>query len=87
MQYKIWNRIDNINGVSASYFLTQQPFKNYDGDIILIYGDNGKVVQVERKDILAKVYEIDINLGLDVFMLNYFDKLAKIETQSQEVGE
>lgn len=78
MQYKIWNRTDNINGVDPSHFLNQPTFKNYNGDIILIYGDNGRVSQVERKDILAKVYDININLGLDIFMLTYFAKLEEV---------
>lgn len=83
MKYKLWNRQDKINGVEPSHFLNQPTFKNYDGDIILIYNGD-KVSQVERKDILAKVYEIDVNLGLDAFMLTYFDKLAELEAQAQE---
>ena len=82
MQYKLWDKKSNINGVAPSHFLNNQPFKNYTGDIILIYADNGKVSQVERKDILAKVYEINVNLGLDAFMLTYFDKLAELEKQN-----
>lgn len=85
MQYKIWNRQDKINGKEPSHFLTQPTFKNYDGDIILIYNeDTNKVSQIERKDVLAKVYDIDVNLVLDAFMLTYFDKLAELEAQAQE---
>lgn len=83
MQYKLWDRTSNINGVAPSHFLNQPTFKNYTGDIILIYNeDTGKVSQVERKDTLAKVYNIDVNLGLDGFMSVYFDKLKE-----QEEGE
>ena len=71
MNYSLWNRIDTINGIEASYFLEQKPFKDYEGDIILIYADNGKVSQVECKDILASVYGIDKTLSLDEFMLEY----------------
>ncbi len=81
MQYKLWNRQDKINGVEPSHFLKQPTFKNYYGDIILIYNGD-KVSQVERKDTLAKIYNIDINLGLDGFMSVYFDKLKE-----QEEGE
>ena len=87
MQYKLWDRTSNINGVAPSHFLKQPTFKNYTGDIILIYADNGKVLQVERKDILAKVYGIDINLGLDAFMLTFFDRLEEQSKQTEEVGE
>ena len=87
MKYKLWNRKDTINGVAADHFLKQPVFKSYDGDIILIYADNGKVSQVERKDVLANIYELDINLGLDEFMLGYFAKLEEQAKAAQEVGE
>lgn len=71
MTYALWNRIDKINGKDASHLLTKAPFKNYTGDIILIYADNGKVAQVESKEVLAKIYGIDVNLPLDTFMSRY----------------
>ena len=80
MNYKLWNRIDTINGIEASYFLEQKPFKDYEGDIILIYGEDYKISQVECKDILASVYGIDKTLSLDKFMTQYFEKLTTIET-------
>ena len=79
MQYKLWNRQDAINGKEASYFLEQLPFKNCTHDIILIYAENGKVSQVECKEILAKLYNIDINLPIDEFMAQYQMVLEPIE--------
>ena len=76
-QYKLWNRQDSINGVEANYFLNQDPFKNYNGDIILIYGANGKVSNIECKDILANVYGIDPTLHIHEFMSQYFEVLKK----------
>ena len=71
MNYKLWNRTDTINGIEASYFLDNKPFKDYQGDIILIYSEDDKISQVECKDILAKVYGIDKTLSLDEFMAQY----------------
>ena len=71
MQYKLWDRQQAINGKPASYFLNQLPFKKCEHDIILIYADNGKVSQIECKDILAKVYNIDVNLPIYKFMEEY----------------
>ena len=85
MNYKLWNRIDTINGIEASYFLEQKPFKDYEGDIILIYDEDYKISQVECKDILASVYGIDKTLSLDEFMTQYFAKLTPIETS--EINE
>jgi hypothetical protein len=81
MQYKLWNRKDKINGVEASHFLNQPTFKNYTGDIILIYADNGRVTQIESKEVLAKVYGINVNLSLNAFMAQYF---AILEEQNKE---
>ena len=75
--YKIWNRKDKINGVDASHFLSQIPFKNYNGDIILIYTEDGKVSNVECKDILANVYQIDPALAIDDFMSEYYKKIEE----------
>ena len=79
MGYKLWNKVDNINGVAASHFLNQEPFKNYNGDIILIYGASGKVTNVECKDILANIYNIDKTLPLDAFMSKYFEAVKPVE--------
>lgn len=73
--YKLWNRKDKINGVKADHFLKNKPFKDYKGDIILILNDD-KVTNVECKDILAEVFEIDVNLPLDEFMAEYFAKTS-----------
>ena len=71
MNYSLWNRKDAINGIEARHFLEQKPFKDYKGDIILIYSEDDKISQVECKDILAKVYGIDKTLSLDEFMSQY----------------
>jgi hypothetical protein len=84
MNYKLWNRVEMINGVAPSHFLNQHPFKDYKGDIILIYADNGKVSNVECKDILASVYEIDKTLPLDEFMSAYFAKLEEMNKPVEE---
>ena len=81
MKYKLWNKVDAINGVSASHFLNNEPFKSCKHDIILIYNENGRVTQIECKNILANVYGIDINLDLDNFMAQYF---SKVNTNEEE---
>ena len=91
MNYKIWDKISSINGLEPQHFLSKPPFKNYEGDIILIYGEDDKVSQVECKDILAKVYGIDNTLSLDEFITQYFEKLTQIETieidETSEINE
>ena len=79
MNYKLWDKTSSINGIEANHFLEKKPFKDYDGDIILIYSENDKVSQVECKDILVKVYDIDKSLSLDEFMSQYFAKITQTE--------
>ena len=80
MNYKVCDKTSSINGLEPQHFLSKPPFKNNEGDIILIYGEDDKVSQVECKDILASVYGIDKTLSLDEFMTQYFEKLTTIET-------
>lgn len=76
-QYSVWDRVSPINGVQAEHFLNQLPFKTYNGDIILIYADDGKTVtNVECKNILAQVFNIDSTLPIGAFMTEYFSKTA-----------
>ena len=84
MRYEIWNRTSKINNVDASHFLSQAPFKNYNGDIILIYADDNKVSNVECKDILATIYGLDATLDIDTFMAQYFAKLEELNTEEQD---
>lgn len=80
MNYKVWDKTSSINGLEPQHFLSKPPFKDYEGDIILICGEDEKVSQVECKDILASIYEIDKTLSLDEFMTQYLEKLTQIET-------
>lgn len=87
-KYQLWDKVSPINNVEASYFLSQEPFKSESGDIVLIYGDNNRVSNVECKSILASVYEIDENLPLDEFMTAYFIKLEEqneVEVPTEEI--
>ena len=86
MNYSLWNRKDTINGKEASYFLEKKPFKDYEGDIILIYSDSGKVSQIECKDILASVYGIDKTLSLDEFMTKY-ETILNTPIETNEINE
>ena len=86
MNYRLWDRKETINGVEANYFLNKTPFKNYSGDIILIFSENGSVSNVECKDILASVYNIDKTLDLDSFMTAYFEAINQ-EATIEELEE
>lgn len=77
MEYKLWNRKTNINGCEPKHFL-EGVLKGYDGDVILILNE-GVITNVEMKDVLANIYEIDKTLPLDTFMQEYLKKIEEVE--------
>jgi hypothetical protein len=76
-KYQLWDKVSPINNVNATHFLSNEPFKSETGNIILIYGSNDRVSNIECKSILASHYGIDVNLPLDEFMTAYFSKLEE----------
>ena len=86
MNYKVWDKTSSINGLEPQHFLSKQPFKDYKGDIILIYGEDDKVSQVECKDILATVYGIDKTLSLDEFMTQY-ETILNTPIETSKINE
>ena len=86
MNYKVWDKTSSINGLEPQHFLLKPPFKDYEGDIILIYGEDDKVSQVECKDILASIYGIDKTLSLDEFMTQY-ETILNTPIEQEEINE
>lgn len=83
-RYFIWDKSSSINGVSAKKILNEIPFRGYEGDIILIFSeDNTKITNIECKDIIAEIYNIDKNLEINEFMDIYFNKLKVLQEQSE----
>lgn len=85
-RYTIWDKKTDINGVNAEYFFTTNPYKNFvqNETIILTHDENDNVDEFLRKEVLAKHYDIDINLDIDTFMTQYFAILEKLEQQAEE---
>lgn len=68
--WSIWNKKTSINGFSAKDFLARNNHLK-DEEIIYIKTVNGRVTQVEGKNILAFVYGIDSALGDEEFIQAY----------------
>lgn len=85
MTYTIWNKQDAINGIEASVILAKEPFKNYEGDIILISNTGNKIDSIECKGILARVYSISQELDIDTFMQEYIAKLTAQQTKTEDI--
>ena len=68
--WNIWNKTSEINGFSAEAFLARNKHLQNE-EIIYIKSVNGRVTQVEGKNILASVYGIDTTLDDEAFIAEY----------------
>lgn len=68
--WSVWNKTTSINGFSASDFLARNKHLQNESTIY-IKTVNGRVTQVEGKNILASVYGIDATLNDEEFIAEY----------------
>lgn len=68
--WTIWDKTSEINGFSAEWYLNRHKYLA-DEETIYLKTVNGRVTQVEGKNILASVYGIDPNLPDDEFIAEY----------------
>ena len=87
LYYDLWDKTSSINGVEASHFLENPIFKEYDGDIILIYKSEKKltVTQVEKRTTLCQIADVALDTELDALMTAYEKAItAKVEETTTE---
>lgn len=70
MQYKIWNKKDEINNADADYIINSLNIKK-DDEVFLIFDDSSIVLNVEIVRIIKMVYELDDNLTVDEVAQEY----------------
>ena len=68
--WTIWNKMDKINNFSAEFILGRNKHLTNE-ETIFIKMTNGRVTQIEGKNILASVYGIDPTLSNDEFIAEY----------------
>ena len=68
--WTIWNKMDKINNFSAEFILGRNKHLTNE-ETIFIKMTNGRVTQIEGKNILASVYGIDPTLPTDEFIAEY----------------
>jgi hypothetical protein len=83
--WSVWNKTTDINGFSAEDFLARNKHLANE-ETIYIKTINGRVTQVEGKNIIASVYGIDATLDNEAFIAEYERILAEpIEDVHEEV--
>ena len=74
----VWDKTSNINALTADEFLARNEHLATE-QTIYTKVVNDKVVQVEGKANLAKLYEIDTTLDDEAFIVKYEETMAEIE--------
>ena len=83
MEYKIWDKKESINNVSAEEVLNSMPeLKN--SDVILLI-QNNRVTNIEDKDVLISNLNLDSNLSAQEVAEKYIQHLE--ELKKQEIKE
>ena len=82
MKYKIWNKTEEINGVSADIILENNPiFKN--DDVFLILDDYDTVMRIESCKIIKSVYGLDKNMTVEKVADHHVKELKKQQQEEQ----
>jgi hypothetical protein len=85
--WTIWNKKDDINGVSAERYLSRHKHLQKEETIFLKWANN-RVIWVMGKNILASNYGIDASLDNEAFIAEYERVLAEpSEAEATETGE
>lgn len=77
--WTIWDKISNINAMSAESFLIRNKHLAFE-EIIYLKTINNQIVQVEGKTILSKIYNIDITLDNETFIQEYENIITELNT-------
>lgn len=82
--WSVWDKTTDINGFPAEEFLARNKHLQNEATIY-IKTVNGRVTQVEGKNILASVYGIDATLGDEAFIAEYERVISEpIEDEATE---
>ena len=81
---KVWNKIDSINGVSASEVIKSMNIKSSDEIFLVIDDITNKVTEIQFKDIICSNYGIDISLSCKEVANKYLEKLEEEKAKAIE---
>lgn len=83
MNYKIWDRKENINNVNAEYFIESLNIRETDG-VFLILDSNEEVQAVEIDRIIKGVYNLDKNLSVEEVAQEYIKIKEEEKLQAEK---
>ncbi len=84
MIIKTWNKIDSINGINAEEVKKSHNINDSDEVFLVIDEISNRVKEIQFKDIICEMFNIDINLSCEEVGMQY---LEKAEEQKQKEKE
>ena len=82
MKYKIWNKIDKINGIEADHFIDNLKIQEHD-EVFLILDSADNVQCVEISSTIKGVYNLDANLSVEEVAEEYIRIKEEEKIQAQ----
>lgn len=82
MEVIVWNKIDDINEVSASDVIKAYNIKETDEIFLVMMGT--RVTELQFKDTIASNYNIDANLSCEEVAQKYLEIKQQEEQKQQE---
>lgn len=77
---KVWNKKEEINGVSSDYVLESQTIRDSDEIFLVVNDVTGKVSEIQNKLTIADIYNIDPNLTC----LEVGEEYLRIKAEEEE---
>lgn len=85
MMYKIWNKVDKIDGIDAEYIIDSFGIKP-DDEVFLILDNTGSVNCIEISRIIKSVYGLDAHLSVEEVAEEYI-RIRENEKLQNENGK
>lgn len=83
MIIKTWNKIDPINGVNAEEVKNIHKINDSHEIFLVIDENSNRVKEIQFKDIICEIYNIDINLSCEEVGVLYLEAIKEQHIKEQ----
>ena len=87
MYYKVWDKKEEINGVSADCVIKSHNI-NYEDEIFLIINEKGKVIEIQFKNIIEDCYDLDSSFTCEQVAQEYIriKEDEKLQAEKEQIS-
>ena len=81
---KVWNKTEEINGVSAIDVINSMYIKESDEIFLVVDDITNKVAEIQFKDVICSSYGIDISLSCEEVANKYLEKVEEEKVLAEQ---